>query len=153
MRKHKVDFANGEEFVRRLGIFASNDDFIAKENAKNLSYTVGHNEFSIYTHEEFLAMMNLDAPLRQRTPGHSVHSSNGVENPTSVDWNAAGAVTPVKDQGGCGSCWAFSTTGCLEGIYFITYGNLVSFSEQELVDCDRGDGNLGCHGGLMDTGM
>lgn len=69
-------------------------------------------------------------------------SSTDPAPPPSVDWQARGAVTPVKQQGHCGSCWSFSTTGALEGAHFVKYGTLKSYSEQNLVDCD--DADNGC---------
>jgi len=80
------------------------------------------------------------------------HEWQGENLPEDVDWVTSGAVTPVKNQGGCGSCWAFSTTGSLEGAIQLATGELVVLAEQQLVDCD-GPVNRGCQGGSMDIGL
>merc|ERR1712232_1265639 len=87
----------------------------------------------------------------RQAPSLGVHLYSGETLADSVDWVEKGAVTPVKDQSQCGSCWAFSTTGGLEGAWQVATGKLASLSEEQLVDCDKG-GN-GCHGGLMDQGF
>lgn len=133
-----------------------NDKIIESVNSQNLTYNLGHNLYSGLSLEEFSGYMGFDnkADLHLQTQRNLFEqaSNNLTVLPTSIDWTVKGAVTPVKDQGQCGSCWSFSTTGALEGAYAIKYSSLVSFSEQQLVDCDLGVRlNHGCNGGLMDS--
>jgi C1A family cysteine protease len=159
MKEHNVKAENGERFVQWLQNFANNDDIIESHNAKKASYTLGHNKFSHMSNEEFKVYMNLKKMERpaDMEPAAFIHTaSNTSATADSIDWVSKGAVTGVKDQGSCGSCWSFSTTGALEGAYQIKNGNLKSFSEQNLVDCDNRQGNprgtdMGCNGGLMDS--
>merc|ERR1719267_318176 len=148
---------DGETFLHMLKNFANNDDIIETSNAQKLSYKLGHNEFSHMSIEEFRDYMRLGLGRADPSePATFVHEapSNKATIPDSVDWTTQGAVTEVKDQGQCGSCWSFSTTGALEGAYQLKYGDLVSFSEQNFVDCDNrknGGKDMGCNGGLMDN--
>jgi len=136
--------------------FASNDDLIEDTNAQGLSYTLGHNKFSHLSYEEWKAEVHLGLARPSNTTAPFVHKAPTDVSalPTSIDWTTKGAVTGVKDQGSCGSCWSFSTTGSVEGAYYNKYGKLLSLSEQYLVDCDNrknGGTDLGCNGGLMDS--
>ena len=136
------------EFQMRLEQFTATDAFIKENNASNASHVAGHNQFSDWTYAEYKAILGyrageMDMANREVTLFEPTNAS-------SVNWVEAGAVTPVKDQGQCGSCWAFSSTGALEGAHYVASGELLSFSEQQLVDCaGLRYGNLGCNGGMQ----
>jgi C1A family cysteine protease len=140
-----------DDLVYRYNVFKSNFDFIASANKKNKTYTLGMNKFGDMPAHEFTAKytgynhIKRDFIRSKNAPAHT-----HLKNPSSVDWRKQGAVTDVKDQGQCGSCWAFSATGSIEGAWQISKKSLVSISEQQLVDCSGAQGNQGCNGGLMD---
>merc|ERR1711872_66301 len=152
--KFSKSYETAEEETRRE-IWEDNLDFIEKHNAAykegKVTYSVKENEFSDMTNTEFASKFaNLQvSPARginklfTPDPTHQVRSA--------ADWRNNGYVTQVKNQGQCGSCWAFSTTGSLEGQHFKKTGQLVSLSEQQLVDCSKPYGTQGCQGGFMDN--
>jgi len=153
-RKHGKQYASKEELVMRRAIFAANLAKIEAHNAGQNGWKMAMNSFGDMTSVEFKARMA--SGLRAKAPrAGKAKKMLGALNisalPASVDWTTKGAVTPVKNQGQCGSCWAFSTTGALEGATFLATGKLLSLSEQELVDCSSSAGNQGCNGGLMDN--
>jgi len=116
------------------------------------SYTLGMNKYGDMTNKEFVKQMNGLKMTDDSQSGdrHTFIPPSNVKIPASVDWRKEGYVTPVKDQGQCGSCWAFSATGSLEGQWFKAHSELISLSEQNLVDCSTTQGNQGCNGGWMD---
>jgi C1A family cysteine protease len=131
--------------------------FIENSNQRENTFELGHNQFSGMNETEYMQWVRGVENDKINVFGVNIVADNismFATLPASIDWTAKGAVTPVKDQGQCGSCWSFSTTGALEGAYAIKYGKLSSFSEQQLVDCDtlgNGGRDHGCNGGLMDN--
>jgi C1A family cysteine protease len=140
---------NVDHFEKRLAIFTQNLISIIEHNSDSeKTYTKRINKFGLVSSEEFKDMLGYRRPTKILSTTILTISRKLENLENSIDWVKKGAVTPVKNQGKCGSCWSFSTTGAIEGAYFIKTGKLVSFSEQQLVDCDTG--SMGCKGGIMD---
>ncbi|CAK9152597.1 unnamed protein product [Ilex paraguariensis] len=143
------------EKERHLQIFKENVEFIESFNsAGNNPYKLSINEFADQTNNEFKASRNgLKKPSNPKSKTTSFKYENVTAVPATMDWRKKGAVTPIKDQVQCGSCWAFSTIAATEGITKLTTGKLISLSEQKLVDCDRSGEDEGCQGGYMEDGF
>ena len=150
--EHRKSYLTVEHERAAAANWEKNDAIIKATNAKKLSYWLGHNEYSDLTADEFYSMYTGLLPNQADREPRPVFDTHLAAPPTAVDWVAKGGVTPVKNQGRCGSCWAFSTTGSIEGAYFVATGHLVSLSEEELVQCSH-NGDHGCQGGLMDNGF
>lgn len=149
--QHNKVYAH-DQFFAKFNQFKINLDKIHKHNQGNHSYTLAMNQFGDMSTAEFKAINGFrgyqNEYLRSQNKPHGLKH---VKLAASVDWRQKAAVTPVKNQGQCGSCWAFSTTGSVEGAHAIATGSLVSLSEQQLMDCSTAQGNQGCNGGLMDN--
>ncbi|KAM3850863.1 procathepsin L-like [Vipera latastei] len=153
---HSKEYAlQGEESFRRA-IWEDNLKMIQEHNSQadrgKHTYKLGMNHFGDLTHEEInhkLKCLLPDVDHATRKDVVIFQSSEDLQIPTVVDWRAKGAVTEVKDQGDCGSCWAFSATGALEGMHFKKTEKLVSLSEQNLIDCCKDQDSEGCSGGLQ----
>ena len=144
---HGKRYSSREELVLRRSIYASNVAFIDAHNALNASWSMAVNAFSDLSGDEFKAAYTGGYRAAGARPA-TLFAPPKMAPPADVDWRTKGAVTAVKDQGGCGSCWAFSATGAIEGAYFISSKKLVSLSEQQVMSCDSKDG---CGGGNMQS--
>ena len=150
--KYNKNYINEQEREHRYNVFSDNLNIINKHNSENHSWKMGINQFTDLTPTEFKSTTSCyDSDKLKDMPRMIQNFQVPIEIPSEVDWTTFGAVTPVKDQAQCGSCWSFSTTGSVEGAYFLATGKLASFSEQQLVDCSTKYGNQGCNGGLMDN--
>jgi len=151
MQEHNRMYA-AEEFLNRFEIFKQNMDFVSNWNAQGSETVLGLNNMADLSNSEY---RNIYLTLRidgtERLAAQEPFFGSTAPLAVNVDWRQKGAVTPIKDQGQCGSCWAFSATGSTEGAYFLAKGALVSLSEQNLMDCSGSYGNQGCNGGLMDS--
>jgi len=154
---HQKEYDNQWEEKFRFKVYMENKARIARHNAQahkgEKTYFLKMNKYGDLLNEEFKEHYNgynyhkkyyLNDAVTHIHPAH-------VLLPDSVDWRKHGAVTSVKNQSSCGSCYAFAATGALEGQHFRKTGKLVSLSEQNIVDCTKKFGNDGCDGGLMDN--
>jgi len=144
--QHKKTYTAAQEAMR-FGIFVENFNKIHRLNAESTGVQYAVNKFADLTGTEFKQVYASGAFPDKYRQEISTRPSlrRNIQLPDSVDWRNKGAVTPVKDQGQCGSCWAFVATGVVEGLNFIKTGELLSFSEQQIVDCETD--NYGCQGG------
>merc|ERR1711935_238366 len=151
LSEHNKSYATVEEYKFRLAQFEKNVKKVNDHNALNADgEQLALNALADWTDEEYQKLLGYKDTRPQMFGRTQFQETNIDDIPDSVDWRSQGAVTDVKNQGSCGSCWAFSATGSMEGRNQIKTGNLVSLSEQQLVDCSKTEGNMGCNGGLMD---
>lgn len=153
-RKYGKTYTDAAVEASRFKVFMENVKKIEAHNNKyrqrTTTFSLGINQFSDMTYEEFASKIlmrrngALSKPLR-----NLFQKPHSFTAPESVDWRKQGYVTPVKDQGSCGSCYSFSAIGGLEGQHFKKTGNLVSLSEQNILDCSGQYGNNGCDGGFL----
>jgi cathepsin L len=141
MSEYGLSYGTPEEYQFRMAIYAAKDAEYREINANpENTFTVGHNKFSTWTQEEYKRILGGKMEVPTTEPVILEEPSNDA-----VDWRQKGAVNAVKDQGQCGSCWAFSATAAVEGEHFIKTGKLLVLAEQQVVDCDTT--SYGCNGG------
>jgi cathepsin H len=147
--QHNKVYASPVEETLRHSNWVATLAEVATQNSKASSWTAGLNEFSDMTWNEFRAeklMTPQNCSATHKSTGWTKPA--GAPLPDSIDWRDKGALNAIKSQGHCGSCWTFSTTGCLESHHFLKYGVMKNLSEQQLVDCAGAFNNKGCNGGL-----
>lgn len=148
MHKHNKVYKTKAEYKKRFHVFKSNLKTIKlMSDMETGTAKYGVNEFADLSPKEFKLRLGLVKP--EKVPQLPLAEIPQIDVPDSYDWRHYNVVTPVKNQGSCGSCWAFSVTGNIEGQWAVQRQQLLSLSEQEIVDCDKADD--GCGGGYMYT--
>lgn len=146
MRKTN-NFYIGDEYKLRLGIFLANQKFVREHNANpSKTFKVEMNHLAALTPSEYKSLLGFNSQLTKKLKRSIIYNTKRFENAEEIDWRTKGAVNPIKDQGNCGSCWAFSAIQNCESAEFLKYNVLYRFSEQSLIDCVTADN--GCDGGL-----
>ena len=140
-QKYALTFENSEEYKLRLEMFAKNEMIINEHNTASRSFKLGHNKFSTWTDKEYREILG----NKPETDDDGTFTVFPETDEAEVDWRTKNAVNPIKDQGHCQSCWAFSAVAAMEGAHAIKSGELISMSEQQVVSCTGFP--MGCHGG------
>jgi len=150
--KHNKYYPSMQERYRFI-VFQENLNYVNSFNSQNNDTKLGLNKFADLTSSEFskiYASGAFQSPAKEANIAYNSHKPKNL--PDTFDWRSFGGVTQVKDQGKCGGCWAFSAVGSLEGFYFINNKTLLSFSEQQIIDCVSGT-DQGCDGGFPSDGI
>lgn len=153
---HGKQYEDQAEFSKRFEAFVKNQEALEGHWAQHLGAGAGEmephvlelNKFADWTDEEYSALLGFKPDLSKPVRNQWIFERDVI--PDSINWVQKGVVTEVKDQGTCGSCWSFSTTGAIESAYHIKNGKSILLSEQQLVDCSVSYGNNGCSGGLVE---
>jgi len=141
-------YKSSVERAARQQVFHKNLRLVNSVNRQHKGYTLAMNHHGDRSHDEYLSLLNTQRPPQNNGASRNHVSQHTEDLPSSLDWRDKGAVTPVKDQGVCGSCWSFGAAQTIEGSLFVQTGKLVRLSSQALVDCSWYQGNTGCDGGL-----